>query len=154
MENEAENENNATSDSDDGPALDLETLEALDLERDELRRLQLEMIDQPDDDDELPEAPPALQAPALPIDRRPQVTEGGRFRPSDVACAKRQTNWRVWVIGRSGERPESPGIAIVSPGIARNRGCTAALSPGMAAVICRHALNCILPRFRKSFIEI
>ena len=117
MENEAENENNATSDSDDGPALDLETLEALDLERDELRRLQLEMIDEPDDDDELPEAPPALQAPALPIDRRPQVTEGGRFRPSDVACAKRQTNWRVWFIGRSSERPESPGIAIVSPGM-------------------------------------
>ena len=41
--------------------------------------------------------------------------ESGRLRLSEAACAKRQTNWRrVWVIGGTGARPESPGIAAVS----------------------------------------
>ena len=35
-------------------------------------------------------------------------------RLSEAARAKRQTNWRVWVIGGTGARPESPGIAGVS----------------------------------------
>ena len=35
--------------------------------------------------------------------------------PSEAAAgAKRQTNWRVWVIGGTGARPESPKIAAVS----------------------------------------
>ena len=43
----------------------------------------------------------------------PKVTESGR-----PGCAKlvaeRQTHWRVWVIGGTGARPESPGLAAVS----------------------------------------
>ena len=67
-----------------------------------------------------------------------QVTESGR-RLSEAACAERQTNWRVWVIGGTRTRPESPGIA--------------AVSPGMAAVISRHGLNCILAKFRTFFVN-
>ena len=37
-----------------------------------------------------------------------QVAESGRLRLSGAACAKRQTNWRVWVIGGT------PGIAAES----------------------------------------
>ena len=67
------------------------------------------------------------------------VPESGR-RLSEAACAKRQTNWRrVWVIGGTCARPESPGIA--------------AVSPGMAAVISRHGLTGILAKFRLVFVK-